>query len=137
MMKKIFFTAFAVSFLLTAKAQSAVTVTTKDSNRVVNTVEVAPQFPGGLQQFYHYLGTNIHYPDDARVKNQQGRVIITMIIEKDGSLSDIKVLRGVSASIDQEALRAMSASPKWSPGMQNGKVVRCQYTVPIAFTLSK
>jgi periplasmic protein TonB len=136
MIKKIFLTVFAVGFLLTIRAQS-VAVIKVDSNAIFTSVEQAPEFPGGLQQFYHYLGTNIHYPDDARAKNQQGRVIVGMIVERDGSLTDIKVLRGVSASIDQEAIRVMIASPRWSLGMVNGQAVRCQYTVPIVFTLGK
>ncbi|WP_259069626.1 energy transducer TonB [Mucilaginibacter sp. X4EP1] len=135
-MKKIVLTAFAVTFLLTVKAQS-VAVTAKDTGKIYTSVERAPVFPGGIQQFYNYLGSNTHYPEDARAKNQQGRVIVTMTIERDGSLTGVRVVRGVSASLDQEALRVISASPKWSPGILNGQAVRCQYTVPIAFTLSK
>jgi protein TonB len=135
-MKKILLTLFAACFLLTVKAQSA-DATKKDTGRIFTSIEIAPQFPGGIEQFSRYLSTNIHYPDDARAKNQQGRVIITMVIEKDGSLTDIRVVRGVSPSIDQEAVRVMNASPKWKPGTQNGQPVRVSYSIPIAFSLAK
>lgn len=135
-MKKILLTAFAVSFLLTVKGQSAA-VAKIDSNRVFTSVEQAPAFPGGFEAFYNYLGQNIRYPADARAKQEQGRVIVTMTVEKDGSLTDVKVVRGVSASLDQEAIRVISASPRWSPGIQNGRPVRVQYTIPISFALGK
>ncbi|TWI98193.1 protein TonB [Mucilaginibacter frigoritolerans] len=139
-MKKILLTVFAITFFINAKAQSAEVAITKkenDTGKIYTSVEKAPQFPGGIQSFYHYLAATIVYPVDARTKNRQGRVIITMTIEKDGSLTDIKVVRGVSPSIDQEAVRAMSACPKWIPATQNGLPVRVLYTVPIAFTLGK
>jgi protein TonB len=135
-MKKILLTVFAVTFLLTVKAQS-VSAVKIDSNTIFTSVEQAPAFPGGFQAFYSYLGQNIRYPADARDKQEQGRVIITMTVEKDGSLTNVKVVRGVSASLDQEAIRVISASPKWSPGIQNGRPVRVQYTIPISFALGK
>jgi len=143
-MKKFLLTIVAATFLLAAKAQSndvkidePTTSNDYSKDKIFTAVEKAPEFVGGLNGFYSYLAHTIRYPADARDHNTQGRVIVTMVVEKDGSLSDIKIVRSVSASIDQEALRAISASPKWSPGMQNGKAVRCQYTVPIAFALGK
>ncbi len=140
MMKKILLTVFAIAFFINAKAQSADVVITKkenDTGKIYTSVEKAPQFPGGMQGFYNYLSTNIVYPVEARLKNQHGRVLITMTVEKDGSLTNIKVVRSVSPSVDKEAVRAMSTCPKWIPATQNGVPVRVLYTVPIEFTLSQ
>jgi len=135
-MKKILLTALAVAFLLTAKAQS-VDTTKKDTDKVFLSPEKAPQFPDGIEQFYDYLERNIHYPSEARAKQEQGSVVVIMIVEKDGSLSNVKVARHVSPSLDQEAVRVISASPKWIPGTQNGRPVRSMRTIPIAFSLGK
>ena len=113
---------------------AADTVPAKD-NKVFTAVEQSPQFPGGIQAFGHYLATNIHYPAHSREKGIQGRVIVSFVVEKDGSLSNIHIARGVADDIDREALRVIQASPQWIPGRQNGKLVRVAYTVPISFTL--
>jgi len=108
---------------------------TPDTLKVFTAVEQEPTPHGGIAAFYQYLEQNIHYPEDAKKKNIQGKVFLTFVIEKDGSLSDIKVLRGVSADIDAEAIRVIKNAPKWDPGMQNGRPVRVQYQVPIGFSL--
>ena len=131
-MKKILLTAFAVTFLFTVKGQS-VTITNKDSGKVFTSVETTPKFPGGFEQFYHYLSTNIHYPDQSYKNNEQGLVVVVMVVEKDGSLSNIRVVRSVSPLLDQEAIRVMGICPKWIPAMQNGQIVRAKYAVPITF----
>ncbi|MFI5159605.1 MAG: TonB family protein, partial [Sphingobacteriales bacterium] len=110
------------------------TVPAKD-NRIFTAVEQEPIFPGGLQAFGHYLATNIHYPADSRKKGIQGRVIVSFVVEKDGSLSNIHIATGVANDIDREAKRVIQASPQWNPGRQNGKLVRVAYSVPISFTL--
>jgi len=112
-------------------------VTEEDPNKIFTSVEQAPAFPGGLEAFYKYLGKNIRYPAVARENNTQGRVIVNFVCERDGSLTDIKVVRGIGDGCDEEAIRVIKASPKWSPGIQNGRPVRCSYTVPIAFTLAE
>lgn len=106
------------------------------TNSVLSSVEHLPEFPGGVEAFVKFLGSNIRYPKDAREKGIQGRVIITFVVEKDGSLSGNKIVRGVSPDIDAEALRVLEMSPKWSPGTQKGKAVRVQYSVPISFKLA-
>jgi len=111
------------------------TVPAKD-NKVFTSVEQVPEFPGGVQAFGKYLASNIHYPGDSWKKGIQGRVIVSFVVEKDGSLSDVHIARGVADDIDREALRVIQASPHWRPGIQNGKLVRVAYTVPIAFTLN-
>jgi TonB family protein len=99
-------------------------------------VEHAPSFPGGDKAFGKYLGEHTKYPAEARNKNIQGKVIITFIVEEDGSLSNLKLLRGIGGGADEEAMRVLAASPKWEPGIQNGRKVRVQFTVPVAFSLS-
>jgi len=99
-------------------------------------VEKNPQFAGGLDAFYKFLGKNIRYPVTARRKNIQGRVVISFVVEADGTLSDFSVLRSVGDGIDEEAMRVIKLSPKWLPGMKNGKAVRVKYAVPISFTMT-
>jgi TonB family protein len=95
-----------------------------------------PRYKGGLKAFYNYLGNNIHYPDYERAHNIHGKVLVLFIVEKNGSLSDVKILNSVSENIDNEALRVIKNSPNWIPGMQYGRKVRVQYTVPINFALN-
>jgi TonB family protein len=118
-------------------SDNRITSTTKQVDKVFTTVQHVPEFPGGINAFYRFLGHAVHYPKSARENGTQGRVIIKMIVEKDGSLSHITIARGVSKDIDKEAIRAMSTSPKWKPGTQNGKLVRVAYALPISFTLAE
>lgn len=111
-------------------------VTEEDPNKIFTAVEKNPDFPGGLEAFGRYLGKNIHYPAVARENNVQGKVYLQFVVEKDGSLTDIKVLRSLGSGTDEEAVRVLKSSPKWKPGIQNGRPVRVYYTVPISFTLS-
>ena len=104
-------------------------------NKVFTAVEHVPDFPGGVDKFYKFLQQNIKYPAEARNKKIEGKVFVSFIVEKDGSLSTFKVLRDPGAGCGAEALRVMKLSPKWNPGVQNGKKVRVQYTMPISFTL--
>jgi TonB family protein len=99
-------------------------------------VDAPPRFPGGVESFYMFLRKNIRYPAIMREKYIQGRVIITFVVETDGSLSDIKAIRGPGYGSEEESIRVISLSPRWIPGVQNGKQVRVQYTVPISFTLT-
>ena len=111
-------------------------VTEEDPNKIFTAVEQEPSYPGGLDKFYAYLGRNIHYPAVAKENNVQGKVFLTFVVERDGSLTDIKVLRGIGSGCDEEAVRVLKAAPKWKPGIQNGRPVRVQYNVPITFTLT-
>ncbi|MES2268237.1 MAG: TonB family protein [Bacteroidota bacterium] len=106
------------------------------SGQVYTSVEQYPGFPGGDKEFYQWLAANVRYPKDAQEKNIQGRVIITFVVEEDGRLTGIRVLRGVSPDIDKEALRVMKISPAWKPGIQDGNTVRTAYTIPITFALA-
>ena len=106
------------------------------SGVVFASVEQVPEFPGGPNGLGSYLMKTIRYPKEEREKGIQGRVIATFVVEPDGSLSDIKILRGVSKGLDDESLRVLSLSPKWKPGYQNQRPVRVQYSIPISFTLA-
>ena len=99
-------------------------------------VEETPEFPGGTVALLEYLRTNIKYPQDCRENHIQGRVLVTFIVETDGSITNANVVRGVDPSLDAEALRVILGMPYWKPGKQRGNAVRVQYTVPINFRLS-
>ena len=103
---------------------------------VFQVVEEMPEFPGGMGECMKWIGQNIKYPKEAHDKGVQGRVIITFIVEKDGSITEPKVARGVSPALDAEALRVVSTMPKWKPAKQRGQVVRVKYTIPVMFRLS-
>ena len=98
-------------------------------------IEKKPEFKGGLNEFGKFLGKNLRYPKIASKAKIQGRVYVNFIVEKDGTLSDIKVGKGLSVEIDAEALRVINLSPQWNPGLQRGKLVRVSYTLPILFQL--
>ena len=102
---------------------------------VFDVVEEMPQYPGGPQALFKFLGENVHYPEEAERAGIQGRVIATFIVEKDGSISQPTVVKSVDPLLDAEAIRVISAMPNWKPGKQNGKVVRVKYTVPLSFNL--
>ena len=112
-------------------------VTEDDGNKIFVSVESSPEFPGGAAAFTKYLEKNIKYPGVDRENNIQGKVYIQFVVEKDGSLTDISATRGPSATLKEEAIRILSKSPKWKAGIQNGRPVRVQYTVPINFTLGE
>ena len=103
---------------------------------VFQVVEEMPEFPGGMPECMKWLGQNIKYPAEAKEKGVQGRVIVQMVVEKDGTITNAKVVRGVDPLLDAEALRVVNQSPKWKPGMQKGEAVRVKYTLPIMFKLS-
>jgi len=108
-----------------------------DPNKIYTEVEQAPTFVGGMDKFYNYLKTNLKYPASAKANNTEGKVFLRFVVEKDGSFTDIKVLRGISPDCDAEAIRLMKACRHWRPGIRNGRPVRVAYTVPIVFQLSE
>jgi TonB family protein len=110
--------------------------TTKKGDAVFASVEQLPEFPGGIEGFVKFLNSNIRYPKAAKDNNIQGKVICTFIVEKDGALSGIKVIKSVGYGIDEESVRVLKLSPRWEPGIQNHRKVRVQYSVPINFTLA-
>jgi TonB family protein len=108
----------------------------KPVTQIFSPVDVQPGFGKNDSDFNMYLARTVRYPKYARENNITGRVIVTFIVEKDGSLSDLKVLQSPHESLSEEALRVMKLSPRWRPGMQRGRPVRVQFSVPVAFALA-
>ena len=110
---------------------------TQTSDKVYDFVSIQkqPMFPGGMEKFYQYLSKSIRYPKKSQEQNIQGKVFLTFIVEQDGSLSDIQVLRGPGSEINDEAIRVLNASPNWNPGIYNDKPVRVKYNIAVNFTL--
>ena len=106
-----------------------------EQNKVFDVVEQQPQFPGGMGALNQWLGSNIKYPAMAAENGIEGRVIVQFVVERDGSVSGVHVVRGVDPSLDKEATRVVAQMPKWIPGKQNGSAVRVKYTVPVTFRL--
>ena len=104
-------------------------------NKVYDVVEQMPQYPGGTGKLFEYLAKSVRYPKEAENAGTQGRVIATFVVEKDGSISNAKVVKSIDPALDAEALRVVNGMPNWNPGMQNGEPVRVKYTVPITFRL--
>ncbi len=98
-------------------------------------VEDMPEFPGGIQALYKYLGENVKYPQAAKANGISGKVFVNFTVEKDGSITDVKIIRGVHELLDKEAIRVVKSFPKWKPGKQRGKAVRVSYNIPISFVL--
>ena len=105
------------------------------SNKVFDVVEEMPSFPGGQAALMSFLSSNIKYPVVAQENGVQGRVIVGFVVERDGSITDVKVMRSVDPSLDREAQRVVRAMPRWKPGKQNGSAVCVKYTVPVVFRL--
>jgi len=133
-MKKLFLMSVMALFcLMTANAQK--TVVSEKNQKVYDTVDQLPEFPGGMPALISYLQNNIKYPKDAEKQKVEGRVLVQFVVETDGSISDVKVAKEVFPSLDAEGIRVVQAMPKWTPGKHKGKIVRVQYTLPIVFSL--
>lgn len=100
-------------------------------------VEKSPEFPGGNDSLYAFIGRNIKYPEMAKKNKIEGRVFVTFVIEKDGQVSSAKILRDIGGGCGEEALRVVNSMPKWKPGTQRGNPVRVQFNLPIMFQLQK
>ena len=112
------------------------TVLAQDSTKVLNStvystagIEVKPEFPGGMDEFYKFIGKNYNCP---KVEKLAGKVFISFVIEKDGSIDEIRVLRDIGYGTGKEAIRVLKLSPKWIPGEQDGRKVRCSFALPIS-----
>lgn len=110
---------------------------TESGEEVFTVVEEMPEFPGGLEALLKYLHNTLKYPAVAENKKEQGRVVVEFVVDKDGSVTDTKIVRGVSQELDEEALRVVREMPKWKPGKQKGEIVRTKYTLPVMFKLPK
>ena len=133
-MKKFIIMALMALFgLTTVSAQK--TVVAKKNQQVFDVVEKMPEYPGGQAALFEYLSKNVKYPEDAAKKKIEGRVLVTFVVNTDGSITDIEVFKKAFPSLDAEAVRVISGMPKWTPGEQKGQKVRVKYTVPISFRL--
>ena len=106
-----------------------------EETKIFTVAEQMPMFPGGDGALMGYLRDNIHYPTVAAENGVQGRVVVGFVVERDGSITDVNILRGVDPSLDREAMRVVKSMPKWTPGKQNGSAVRVKYQVPVSFRL--
>ena len=104
--------------------------------QIYEVVEESPEFQGGMGKLYEYLGKQIQYPAMAKDNNIQGKVFVQFVVWKDGTIRDVKVVKGVHKSLDKEAMRVVKGMPKWKPGRQRGKAVSSRYTLPIRFRIS-
>lgn len=128
-MKKLFLIMFFMAFV----SVNAYSQSDDSDNAVYKMVEEMAQFPGGQAEMLKFIQENRQYPEAAKANGVHGKVMVTFIVERDGSLSDVKVMRGLGSGCDEEAIRVVQSMPKWNPGKQRGKEVRCSYVVPITF----
>jgi len=133
MKKFIIMSLMALFGLTTVSAQK--TVVAKKNQQVFDVVEKMPEYPGGQAALFEYLQKNVKYPADAEKKKVEGRVLVTFVVNTDGSITDIEVVRKTFPSLDAEAVRVISGMPRWKPGEQKGQKVRVKYTVPLSFRL--
>ena len=106
-----------------------------EETKIFTVVEQMPMYPGGDAALMGYLRDNIKYPPVAAENGVQGRVVVGFVVERDGSITDVNILRGVDPSLDREAMRVVKSMPRWNPGKQNGSAVRVKYQVPVSFRL--
>jgi len=132
-MKYLVLLLFTVIFLFPEKAICQSEVEIEEEIFVV--VETMPEFKGGNENLFSYIGKNVEYPKQAKEDEIEGMVIVSFVVEKDGSISNPKVLRGAHPLLDEEALRLVSSMPLWKPGLQRGEPVRVQFNLPIRFSL--
>lgn len=116
---------------------SAMAQTDEVDDAVFVVVEKSPEFPGGDDSLYAFIGRNIKYPEAAKKNKIEGRVFVTFVIEKDGQVSNAKILRDIGGGCGEEAIRVVKNMPKWKPGTQRGNPVRVQFNLPIMFQLEK
>lgn len=139
-MKKILFILFCLSMQFIALGQntadSTKTLNNIANDEVFNLVEEMPDFPGGDKARIKFLARNLRYPKEARENIIDGVVYIEFIVEKDGSLTNIKVKRGIGGGCDEESIRVVKLMPNWKPGKQRGEYVRAQFILPIKFILN-
>ena len=116
-------------------SDAEIEIVEEDEEETFMVVEDMPEFPGGTAGLLEYLRSNLNYPAGCKANNIQGRVLVSFVVEKDGSISDAEVVKSVDEELDAEALRVVSKMPNWKPGTQRGEAVRVKYTVPINFRL--
>ena len=135
MKRLIIMSLMATCCLTTVLAQKTVVSQKDQKEDPFNVVEDMPAFPGGMEAMIQFISSNIKYPADAKKQKVDGRVLVKFVVEKDGSITEVKVIKAAFSSLDAEAIRVVKAMPKWKPGYQNGQAVRVQFAMPINFSL--
>ena len=135
MKRLIIMSLMATCCLTTILAQKTVVSQKDQKEDPCNVVEDMPAFPGGMEAMSQFISSNIKYPADAKKQKVDGRVLVKFVVEKDGSITEVKVIKPAFPSLDAEAIRVVKAMPKWKPGYQNGQAVRVQFAMPINFSL--
>ena len=129
-------TAMSVLAILLMVNTNAMAQNKKAANdKVLEKAEVMPEFPGGDQALFDFVSKNVVYPEEAKDKEIAGRVLVSFVVEKDGSIGEVKVVQGIGGGCDEEAVRVVKAMPKWKPGKDKGKPVRVSYVMPFTFKL--
>ena len=133
-MKKLIYSSLFAMLLLSFCIKNA---NAQDDNTVYNftSTDTPPSYPGGMANFYKFLGENIKYPKAAKDENVQGNVFVSFTVEKDGTIEDVKVVKELGAGTDEEAVRVLKLSKRWNAGLMNGKPVRVKYNLPIRFNI--
>ena len=129
-------TIFLLSMLLTAAIVTCTPTTAQaqtDSEKVYNSCQVMPQFPGGEKAMMEFIATNLKYPQQAVKDDVQGMVLVDFVINTEGKATDPKIVRSLSPECDAEVIRVVSLMPAWTPGQQDGKTVNVKYTLPVMF----
>lgn len=129
-------TIFLLSMLLTAAIVTCTPTTASaqtDSEKVYNSCQVMPQFPGGERAMMEFIATNLKYPQQAVKDDVQGMVLVDFVINTEGKATDPKIVRSLSPECDAEVIRVVSLMPAWTPGQQDGKTVNVKYTLPVMF----
>ena len=135
-MKRLIVMSLMATCCLTTELAQKTVVSQKDQKETpFNVVEDKPAFPGGMEAMIQFFSTNIQYPADAKKQKIDGRVLVNFVIEKDGSITDVKVMKPGFPSLDAEAVRVVKMMPKWKPGYQKGQAVRVLFALPISFNL--
>ena len=129
-------TAMSVLAILLMVNTNAMAQNKKAANdKVLEKAEVMPEYPGGDQAMMDFVAKNVQYPEEAKEKEISGRVLVGFIVEKDGSIAEVEVVKGIGGGCDEEAVRVVKAMPKWKPGKDKGKPVRVSYMMPFTFKL--
>lgn len=105
------------------------------ADTIYNNIEIMPEFPGGFSELWNFLTSNVNYPESAKANNIEGRTLVSFVVEKDGSITNIEVSKGFDKDCDAEAVRVVSTMPKWKPGVKDGETVRCRFYLPFTFKI--
>ena len=124
-----------LAILLTVNTTAVAQNKKAANDKVYEKAEVMPEFPGGEQAMMDFVAKNVKYPKEAMEKEISGRVLVSFVVEKDGSINETEVVKGIGGGCDEEAVRVVKAMPKWKPGKEKGKAVRVSFMLPIVFKL--